>query len=252
MKYCFCTLAVGDTYEQSALTFHRALKEQTTNCDFFITTLNPGLKDYEEDRIHIKAFTLPNTVEAGYHLGFKFNMKCLALKQVLTYEKLQLEQNPDYQKYDFVFYVDSDWILHEEFSEEKIYALFEQMNVDDLDFVFERPARIGDGRANPEEAFFRNKLYDYDILDYAGYDEAHVANEQILLFKNNSKFKFFVTRWEQFMWYSIMNGISNYAEGFEIGISALEAKMKYDWYAFRRLTNCFAFYTNTLLYNERF
>jgi len=44
------------------------------------------------------------------------------------------------------------------------------------------------------------------------------------------------------MWYSIANKIRNYAEGFEIGICALESKMTWNYYLFHILRDCFKFY----------
>jgi len=43
------------------------------------------------------------------------------------------------------------------------------------------------------------------------------------------------------MWYSIANRIRNYAEGFEIGISALESSMNWNWFLLRTLNDCFYF-----------
>jgi hypothetical protein len=54
-----------------------------------------------------------------------------------------------------------------------------------------------------------------------------------MIFKNNWKFRYFVRRWEEFLWYSIHNNIRNYPDGFDIGVSALEAEMKWDWNCFR-------------------
>ena len=74
-----------------------------------------------------------------------------------------------------------------------------------------------------------------------------------MIFKNNWKFKFFVQRWEQFLWYSIQNDIRNYPDGFEIGVSALEAQMKWDYNAFRAfLPNCFEFYDKPGNLHKRF
>ena len=91
------------------------------------------------------------------------------------------------------------------------------------------------------------------VFDHDKWDDAHVVNEQFLIFKNNWKFKFFVQRWEQFLWYSIQNDIRNYPDGFEIGVSALEAQMKWDYNAFRLfLPNCFEFYDKPGNLHRRF
>jgi hypothetical protein len=44
------------------------------------------------------------------------------------------------------------------------------------------------------------------------------------------------------LWYSIHNNIRNYPDGFDIGVSALDAEMKWDWNSFRGfLPSCFEF-----------
>jgi hypothetical protein len=116
------------------------------------------------------------------------------------------------------------------------------MEKNNIDFGFERPAKIADGRKNPSECFYMEKLYDYNCLENNMWDEAHVANEQFLVFKNGWKLTLFEQKWEQMLWYTVMNNIRNYAEGFEIGVCALESGMKWDFYVFPLLRNCFYFY----------
>jgi hypothetical protein len=132
--------------------------------------------------------------------------------------------------------------MYEGFSEEKILNMLNYMEKDGLDFLFERPAPIGPHKQQPEQSFFREKLYDYDVFEHTKWDEAHVVNEQFMVFKNNWKFRYFVRRWEEFLWYSIHNNIRNYPDGFDIGVSALDAEMKWDWNSFRGfLPSCFEF-----------
>jgi hypothetical protein len=81
------------------------------------------------------------------------------------------------------------------------------------------------------------------VFEHNKWDEAHVVNEQFLVFRNNWKFRYFVRRWEEFLWYSIKNNIRNYPDGFEIGVSALESEMKWNYDAFRHLIpDCFEFH----------
>jgi hypothetical protein len=91
--------------------------------------------------------------------------------------------------------------------------------------------------------FFDRKLYDYHVFEHTKWDNAHVVNEQFMVFRNNWKFRYFVRRWEEFLWYSIHNNIRNYPDGFDIGVSALEAEMNWDWDSFRGLLpSCFEFH----------
>jgi hypothetical protein len=252
MKYCFTTLAVGEPYETKTKELYENLRDRTTNCDFFITTNNAEYPEMGE-RIHVNVMKPTPLHDSRGGFSFHLNYKCLSLKHVVEYQKQMLITNPDFKKYDYIIFTDGDWIMHEEFSEEKILSLFNFMNDDDLDLIFERPARIGDGKINPEQTFYRDKIYDYDILEHTKWDEAHVVNEQFLVFKNNYKFRFFVQRWEQFLWYSIENDIRNYPDGFEIGISALEADMKWSYNGwFHLVRNCFGFFTKSNDYHVRF
>jgi hypothetical protein len=243
MKYCFTTLAIGDEYENKTIEFYTDLAARTKHCNFFITTTNKNFPALG-DRFIIKVIDPPSLHhEAGGHASFHYNLKVLAHKNVLEFEK----NNPGTEKHEYIIYTDADWTMYEHFSEEKVFNMLNWVKESDYDFVFERPARVGDSRAHPEGSFFMQKLLDYDMLEYDKWDEAHCVNEQFMIFKNSPKYKFFTQRWEQFLWYSIENKIRNNEEGFEIGISALEAGMKWHFMnAFGHfLQQCFQFYTKT-------
>jgi len=255
MKYCFTTLAIGEPYETITKKFFTDLSTKTKHCDFFITTTN---KDFchENERVKINVINPPALRTTHNWLGFNFNLnlKCLSMKHILSYQKQEKVKNSNFENYDFVIFCDGDWSMHEEFSEEKILSMLERLKNEDIDFLFERPASIKDGKQNPSQCFYKNKLEDYDVFIHNKWDEAHVPNEQFLVFKNNDKFKFFVQRWEMFLWYCIANDITNYPDGFEIGVSAHEANMKYAYYGYfnHHLINCFKFLTKHGDSNTRF
>lgn len=240
MRYCFTTLAVNEPYETKTKKFYNELREKTTQCNFFITTTNEELLNQGE-RIETKIINPPSMYCNGGGFDFHLNLKCLSLKHVLEYEK----QNPDIH-HDYVIFTDGDWGVWDEFQEEKILTMLDHMEQNDIDCLFERPAPIGAHKENPNESFFKDKLFDYEVFGHNKWDEAHCVNEQILVFRNNDKFRFFVQRWEQFLWYSIANDIRNYPDGFEIGISILESDMKYSYEGMLRfMSNCFYFHTKT-------
>ena len=249
IKYCFTTLAVGEPYESKTTKFYQDLRERTTNCEFFITTTNTEYPDLG-DRIHVNVINPPSLHCSLGGFSFHLNLKCLSLKHVLQYQKT----NPEFEKFDYVIFTDGDWEMHEDFSEDKILKMLTHMEENDIDFLFERPARIGDGKNDGDNCFFKEKIHDYEILDIDKWDKAHVCNEQFLVFKNNPKFRFFTQRWEQFLWYGIMNDIRSYPDGFDIGVSALEANMKYEFVGVfsNCVPNCFAFYTKSNDYHVRF
>lgn len=251
MRYCFVSLSIGQEYLENTLKLFQELESKTEHCDFFLTTTDAALPKLS-DRIKIKIVDIPSIHHDNIitTTSFHYNLKSLSLKHVVEFEKL----NPDKPKYDYIFYIDADWGVYDGFTEEKVFNIINWTIENDYDFVFERPAKIGESRLDPNGSFFKNKILDYDILDYEKWDEGHCPNEQFLLFKNSPKFKFFVMRWEQFLWYSIQNKIRNYAEGFEIGVSALEAGMKWHFRgAFNHfLQQCFQFYTKNGQLHIRF
>jgi hypothetical protein len=250
-KYFITTLAINEPYFEKSLDFYTQLHDVTKNCILNITAtkndierleIHTGLTHDEFKQRYPKInlnilkdfnFRIDFPLEMdGNGFIFNLNLKVLSIKACL---KLK-------QKFDYLIYIDGDWGIHDGFNEEKIIKLFEHMDNNDIDFGFERPARIGDGRPNPEQTFYTEKFYDYECLENPLWDNAHVVNEQFLVFKNNWKLTLFEQKWEQMLWYSIANNIRNYPDGFEIGVSALESGMTWDYNIFPILKDCFYFY----------
>lgn len=227
MKYAIITLAVGDKYFTPVLEHYQKVCKRFSG-DFIITTDKIASNI---DNIRINTIKLDKYYGEQGHMPFYFNLKSLAFKSALD------------QDYDFVLYIDSDWKILDGLTNEVLENAFIKMNELGLDLLFERPAKIKGGKQNPKESFFKNKLDAYHVLEHNKWDDAHVMNEQIFLVKNSWKLRYFTNRWEQFLWFSIYNNIWNYAEGFEAGISALEADMVWNYNLFRSvLPNCFEFY----------
>jgi hypothetical protein len=237
MKYIFTTLSIGEDYLGNAESFFEDCSNRTS-ADFNITT---NSKKTSTERINYDILEIQEFNDKRNYCPFYFNLKSLSLKPCISLD------------YDFVIYVDSDWRLHKNFEEDKILRMFDFMNTNDIDFLFERPGTVGGHKKNYEQSFCKNKLLDYNVFVHDKWDEAHITNEQFLVFKNNDKLKFFVQRWEQFLWYSIKNNIWNYCEGFEIGVSALESGMNIHWDAFRgTIQECFEFNDRYGNYHARF
>jgi len=249
--YYITTLAVHQPYFLNSIEFFKDLSKNTEHALFNITTtaadiiyfetnndckLEDILKEYPRITITTlddfnKVFKFPLENKSSY-FPFHVNLKSLALKACVISGK----------KFDYVIYVDADWKMYNKFSESKIITAFSYMEEQGVDAAFERPSKVGPYKTD-SECFFPDKIKDYNILEHDVWDDAHVFNEQFMIFKNNWKLKLFVLKWEQFLWYSIANGITNYAEGFEIGVSALESKMISSYYGiFNAITECFYFY----------
>jgi hypothetical protein len=254
MKYYITTLAVGEPYFSKSLEFHKALSQQTEHAFFNITTteqdiqcfeegvgvsLEEYLKEFEKVKVTTLSqfvnpdFTFPLRKQDPVDFAFNLNLKVISLKACL-------QSGNDF---DYLFFIDGDWSLHENFQESKIFKAIEYLEYQNVDFAFERPAQIGPYKTDPN-CFFPQKVRDYNILEHSIWDEAHVVNEQFLLFKNSWKFRLFTQKWEMMLWYSIANNHMNYPDGFEIGIAALESQMKWSFYGvFLALDSCFYFYT---------
>jgi hypothetical protein len=230
MKYIFTTLAVGDSYLKNASECYTKYSK-LCSADFNITTN----ENYEVGpKVNLDLFKLDKYDDGNPGFSFFLNLKVLSLKYCLD------------KGYDYIIYNDADWRMTENFSEDKLFNLFNHMENNNLDFLFERPAKIGDHKKDMSGCFFDRKMYDYHVFEHTKWDEAHVVNEQFMVFRNNWKFRYFVRRWEEFLWYSIHNNIRNYPDGFDIGVSALESEMKWDWNSFRAfLPSCFEFRDKT-------
>lgn len=226
MKYLFTTLAVGKPYLENAIDCYLQMSK-VLNCDFNITT-NEELKNISN--INFDYFSLNRYHDDRPGFSFYLNLKVLALKYALD------------KGYDFVIYNDADWRPTKNLTKQKMFTLFEYMRDKDFDMLFERPAKIGYYKEHLDECFFKEKLDDYNVFEHKKWDGAHVMNEQFLVLKVNWKFRLFVRRWEQYLWYTIANDIRSYPDGFEIGVSAYETDMKTDYDSWRSiLSNCFEF-----------
>lgn len=215
MRYLITTLAVGDEYIDTALYAFKKYMENTIYADFAISS------DHEfitSDNITYNHISTPfgYSTTKPFPCQFFFNLKVLALKCAVD------------KDYDYIIYHDADWYPTDKFNEQGLFNLFEFMELNNYDMLCERPNTIGAAK-HSSECFYSEKIKDYRVLEHTKWDEANCFNEQFLVFKNSWKFRFFVMRWEQFLWYTIHNDIINYAEGFEIGVSALEAEMNICW-----------------------
>lgn len=231
MKYLFTTLAIGDSYVDNTLKFYSNLRDKTTFCDLNITT---NVVKENQDRINFDYFSLDRYTDSMNGFNFYLNLKALSLKYALD------------KGYDYVIFTDADWNITDDFSEEKILSLFDYLEKNNLDGLFERPNEIGYNKEHFDECYFKEKISDYHVMEHSKWDKAHVFNEQFFVLKTSWKYRYFVRRWEEMMWYSIANDIRNYPDGFEIGVAALEADMKWDYDQWRNhASNCFQFKNKT-------
>ena len=127
MKYIFTTLAVGESYIQNASECYTKYSDRCT-ADFNITTN----EQYQVGpKVSLDIFKLDRYEDGNSGFSFFLNLKVLSLKYCLD------------KGYDYIIYNDADWRMTENFSEDKLFNMFNHMETNDLDFLFERPALIG-------------------------------------------------------------------------------------------------------------
>lgn len=226
-NYIYCTIAIGENYFTSACEFAKRLNLFSKKHKVLIVT-DQEFVDIENCMFH----KVPSYLTLFYPNGcFNYNLKHYPIKVCSETE------------YNTIFYFDADWKINDSYSEEKIYNFIQSMDSSELDFCFERPHYIG-AKHEWDNCFWRHKIEPYKLMETTRYDNGHVCNEQFLAFKNNDKLKKFIDFWDFLDKFSVENNIWPFAEGLEIGMSSIEANMKFSWNEFYHLNSCYYFYAN--------
>lgn len=235
MKYVYCTIAIGEKYLKSAIKFAEKLNEKSiTHKVLIITDGNPK-------EVKNTSFVKFNNNEVKFIKNyFNYNLKYIPIM-----ESLKLD-------FEFVLFFDADWDLFNGYNESKLLSFLESFKNSNLDFIYERPHSIGDTKRDPHKCFWRHKVEPYGLLNTTRYDKAQVVNEQFLVFKNSPKLKTFVNKWKERNEFGVKNDIWAFAEGVEIGMSAVDANMNMDWKKMYELKDFFSFVSNTGVTHIRF
>ena len=86
------------------------------------------------------------------------------------------------------------------------------------------------------------KMNFYNLFETDKYDQAQIVNEQFLLLKNTPKLEVFVNKWSELESKCSNEDGMAYAEGLEIGMSALEAGMNF--HILNTIGDVFTFFSN--------
>jgi hypothetical protein len=212
MKHLYCTVAVGEQYLKSALNMAHSLNDLSNEHHLLIAT------DIETDAI-------PNTT-----IDIIPDDKVLFINDCFNY---MLKYYPLYKaselNYEYVIFIDSDWRIRPNYNQTKIDNLLKFMDDGQYDVLFERPYWIGHAKTDGRNCIFSHKILFYDLLNTDEYDKGHMCNEQYLVFKNNDKFKIFVDKFKTLYDKSTEANLWPFAEGLEMGMSMVTAKMKWTW-----------------------
>jgi hypothetical protein len=235
MRYCFCTIAVGEKYFNQSIEFAKKLNENSNSHHYVVVT--------DQDQIEINNVTFYNidpSITLFISGFFNYNLKYLPIRKS---QELG---------FDYIFFVDADWRLLDSYSDQNILDLITNMEQNKLDFIFERPHLIGKGKYDNINCFWKHKVSFYNLLNTEDYDEGHVVNEQFLGFKNNEKLDIFLSKWEKLEKMATKSNLWSFAEGVEIGMSSCVARMNFDFIKWKHyVKDIFSFTTvDGKIYNK--
>lgn len=211
-KATICSIAVGESYYKNFLSLvDNLLEYNSPHLDFLLVTdivgQHPGCSIININNDSHKLF-----IKHGNRNEFNFNLKYLPIKY--SYQN----------NTQCIIFIDSDWQLYKKFCINKMLNFIEVFMDSGADFIFERPHPIGSCKKD-NQLFWRHKINLYELKNTNKYDNAHVVNEQFLVFKNSDKIKIFVDSWEKKNTICLDNNIRPWAEGVEIGMSYTDAGM---------------------------
>ena len=235
MSYIYTTIAIGQNYFESACNFAKRLNKFSKSHKILIVT------DCNYTSINNVEFVKFNEKETRtIQKYFNYNLKYIPIMECTKLE------------YDCVIFFDADWSIHDNYNEKKFIDFLNTFKESDLDFIYERPHSIGESKHNLSQCFWKHKLEPYGLLKTNKYDKGQVVNEQFMIFKNNHKLKTFVNKWKERNDFGVKNNIWAFAEGLEIGMSAIDANMNMDWKKMFELKDFFSFIANTGVRHIRF
>lgn len=228
IKITFSTISVGTQYQDIFYALVDKISQYSDGINFLCVVDKAPEKMH--DKCSYKYIDNNETIfiRHGHKLEFNFNLKYIPLQYASEYDS------------DYIVFIDSDWHLHKDFHIDKVWQFFETINKTDYDLIYERPHTIGGCKTN-KDIFWRHKAKLYDLYNISQYDNAHVVNEQFLVFRNTYKLQKFVDAWRKRNIICLENNVRPWAEGVEIGMSYLDAGMKPFSGYHNLLHRCFTF-----------
>ena len=230
-----CSIAIGKDYQDS---FYRlidniciqdSLHSHKIKLNFLCVTDTDNNMSNSCKNINIANSNHKLFYRHGHRNEFNFNLKYLPIAASSA-------QNDT----DCIIFIDSDWKTNGNFQIDKVRLFIDTFMQSDSDFVFERPHLIS-GCKKENRLFWRHKVDLYNLKNTNKYDNAHVVNEQFLVFKNNKKMSIFVDSWKKRNIICLENNIRPWAEGVEIGMSYTDAGMLAINNHHKIMSECFKF-----------
>jgi len=243
-SYAYCTVAVGESYLKQAIEFHTKVVSYP-NCRCSVITTNPSayasiVDTYVSPKITfdlLESDDIAFNAPPGHHsrgpfneFGFNYNIKHRPIAKTHSITDA-----------DHIIFCDADWKVRSEYSEDGVLTVLQQMSAMEVDFMFERPHKIGHGKHNLAGCFWKHKIDAYGLMNTSEFDNADVCNEQYMIFANNQKLGVFCEYWNSLYAKSQRENIWTFAEGVEIGMSTIVAKMKTALIPLRIMNNYYEF-----------
>jgi hypothetical protein len=225
ISYAYAKLAIGDSHSCGFNFFDQTVQfteEKNRHNDAKVFVVTDNIKDVRVENFIKKNITeeqypffMKNAEKRYYH--FNFSLKVLAFELCLN--------NTDSE---YIIYTDSDFLLHEDYSEEKFQKFLEGIKEDGCEIF----SPISNKIDVLDENHFITKYYhpysfkmkNYDLSKYLERD-LFSYDEKFLVLKNNNKARVFVDRWKELYWYMVENEILQYADSLEIGMSSYDARL---------------------------
>lgn len=237
MKICITTLSLGENYTRDySLKLINDVLTKTSHSIYITTDVKNVITNVygDNERINIKeidrndlTIRLNTDGGKGFATDFNFNMRYLCLDLVKNLDDTA------------VIFTDCDNSL-DWWDEETIQNWLTQMKNSGYDFFGPRTNlklknfiegynRVKD--VNPRDGVFWHKLFNFDLLENPKpeWDEAPLPAEYLLVFINDGiKLEKFYNKWKELHDYLVEKKYTygTWAEGFEIGVSAITSGFK--------------------------
>lgn len=198
-------MAIGESYLDDIVCSYISLNKKF-KCDFNVTT---NIDTENIDNINFDTFEIYD-----YNLNDKFNKNLIVLPLKYLVDK----------DYEFVIYTNSNVKFRNQFDEKMLINIFQFMREYDFDVYAKSKSSIHEEKSK-EISKYENRINHYNLKKFKKWDASLIIDESFMIFKINWKFKIFVSKFEQYLWYNMMNNISSYPYGFDLGVSMFETGM---------------------------
>lgn len=225
ISYAYAKLAIGESVSCGFSYFDQTvqfIQEKNLHNDAKVYVVTDKTRDVQVQNLIRKNITeneYPFFLKDGgrNYAYFNFALKSLALE--FCYDNTDAE---------YIIYTDSDFLLHDEYTEVRLQNYLQLLKDDGCDIFTNKTQKIDfEDQLHYTTNNYRPysfKLKNYDLTNYMN-GEVISHEECFIILKKNDKVKKFIDRWKELYWYMVENKIMQYADMLEIGMAAYDAKL---------------------------